>query len=195
MTTGVLPDVLPDVLAGERLRLRRWRGDDLDAFAAMNADAAVMRYFRSVLTRDDSAAFMQRIETHFDTHGFGFWAVEDRESGRLVGMTGLACVTFDAPFVRAAASPVIEIGWRFIPDVWGRGYAPEAARVALRVGFDIFGFSEIVAFTVPHNAPSRRVMEKLGMTHDAADDFEHPNLPQGHALRPHVLYRLRAPAV
>lgn len=178
-----------------RLLLRRLRADDLDSFAAMNADAAVMRYFRSPLTRDESAAFMQRIDTHFDTHGFGFWAVEEISSGNLVGLTGLARVMFDAPFAndaRASGAPCVEIGWRFVAGVWGRGYAPEAARAALAAGFGRFGLDEIVAFTVPDNAPSRRVMQKLGMTYSPADDFEHPNLPEGHALRPHVLYRLKA---
>ncbi|HRI76880.1 MAG TPA: GNAT family protein [Alphaproteobacteria bacterium] len=178
-----------------RLLLRRLRADDLDSFAAMNADAAVMRYFRSPLTHDESAAFMQRIDTHFDTHGFGFWAVEEISSGNLVGLTGLARVMFDAPFAndaRALGAPCVEIGWRFVAGVWGRGYAPEAARAALAAGFGRFGLDEIVAFTVPDNAPSRRVMQKLGMTHSPADDFEHPNLPEGHALRPHVLYRLKA---
>lgn len=169
----------------ERLLLRRWREDDRDAVAAINADPEVMRYFRSTLSRDESDAFMARIDAHFDTHGFGFWAVEEKQSGQVVGLTGLARVTFDAPF-----APAVEIGWRFAAHVWGRGYAPEAARAALHVGFTDFALDEIVAFTIPANAPSRRVMDKLGMTHSAADDFEHPNLPIGHALRPHVLYRL-----
>ncbi len=169
----------------ERLLLRRWYDSDRAAFAAMNANPDVMRHFRSTLNHDESDAFMARIETHFDTHGFGFWAVEEKQSGQLVGMTGLARVTFDAPF-----APAVEIGWRFMPHVWGRGYAPEAARAALGIGFSHFVLDEIVAFTIPANTPSRRVMEKLGMTYDAADGFEHPNLPAGHALRPHVLYRM-----
>ncbi len=173
----------------ERLLLRRWCDGDRDAFAAMNANPDVMRYFRSTLSRDESDAFMARIETHFDAHGFGFWAVEEKQSGQLVGLTGLARVTFDAPF-----APAVEIGWRFMPHVWGMGYAPEAARAAMHAGFTDFALDEIVAFTIPANAPSRRVMDKLDMTYDAADDFEHPNLPAGHALRPHVLYRLRRDA-
>lgn len=182
-------------LKTERLLLRRFRAGDLDSFAAMNADAAVMRYFRSPLTRDESTGFMQRIDAHFDSHGFGFWAVEEVSSGHLVGLTGLARVMFDAPFAkdaRARGVPCVEIGWRFASGVWGRGYAPEAARAALAAGFGGFGLGEIVAFTVPDNAPSRRVMQKIGMTHSPADDFEHPNLPEGHALRPHVLYRIKA---
>lgn len=169
----------------ERLLLRRWRSGDREAFAAMNADPDVMRYFRAPLGRDESDAFMARIETHFDTHGFGFWAVEEKQSGQLAGLTGLARVMFDAPF-----APAVEIGWRFAANLWGRGYAPEAARAALHAGFACFALDEIVAFTIPANTPSRRVMEKLGMTYDAADDFEHPNLPAGHMLRPHVLYRM-----
>src|SRR6218665_1012136 len=122
----------------ERLLLRRWREDDGGAFAAMNADPQVMRYFRSPLSRTESDAFMARIETHFDAHGFGFWAVVEKQSGQLVGLTGLARVTFDAPF-----APAVEIGWRFAPHVWGRGYAPEAARAALHAGFTDFALAEI----------------------------------------------------
>ena len=173
----------------ERLFLRRWRERDRAAFAAINADPDVMRYFRSTLNQDESDTFMARVETHFDTHGFGFWAVEEKQSGQLVGLTGLARVTFDAPF-----APAVEIGWRFASNVWGRGYAPEAARAALHAGFGQFALDEIVAFTIPANTPSRRVMEKLGMTYNASDDFEHPSLPTGHALRPHVLYRVQAAA-
>ena len=103
-----------------------------------------------------------------------------------IGFVGLAVPRFEAHF-----TPCVEIGWRVAADQWNRGYATEAACAVLKYGFEIIGLSEIVSFTVPINLPSRRVMEKIGMTHNSADDFDHPLIPEGHPLRRHVLYRKR----
>jgi RimJ/RimL family protein N-acetyltransferase len=170
-----------------RLLLRRWTDADLPAFAALNADPRVMRYFAAPLERAASDHLVARIEAHFDAYGFGFWAVEAPGLADLIGMVGLAVVGFEAPF-----TPCVEIGWRLAQPFWGRGYASEAARRAVRFGFEEAGRSEIVAFTTRTNTPSRRVMERLGMTTDPADDFDHPRLPRDHPLRHHVLYRARA---
>jgi RimJ/RimL family protein N-acetyltransferase len=171
-----------------RLVLRQWRESDLAPFARMNADPEVMRHFPSVLTREQSDALVRRIATHFEKHGFGPWAVEVRDSGAFAGFTGLSIPAFDAPF-----TPCVEIGWRLAREHWGQGYATEAARASLAYGFDALGLEEIVSFAVRENRASRRVMEKLGMTHDASEDFDHPELPEGHALRRHVLYRRGRP--
>ena len=171
------------VLNTERLRLRQWRDDDRPAFAEMNADPAVARYLPSVLTRAQSDATLDRIVAHFAAHGFGLWAVEVRDGAELIGFTGLARPRFEAHF-----TPCVEIGWRLRSAAWGRGFATEAAHAALAFGF-AQGLSEIVSFTVPANQPSRRVMEKLGMTLE--DEFDHPNVDVGHPLRRHVLYRIR----
>lgn len=168
-----------------RLVLRQWRDDDLDVFAALNADARVMEHFPARLTRAESQAAVTRIQAHFATHGFGLWAVEIVGGAPFIGFTGLARPNFDTHF-----TPCVEIGWRLAAAYWGSGYATEAATAVLRVGFEDFGLTEIVSFTVPANRRSRRVMEKLGMHHNPADDFEHPRLPTDHPLRPHVLYRL-----
>ena len=88
-------------------------------------------------------------------------------------------------------TPAVEVGWRLAAGHWGHGYATEAAREAVSYGFDEAGLDEIVSFTVPANVRSRRVMERLGMTRDPAEDFDHPVVPAGHSLRRHVLYRLR----
>jgi RimJ/RimL family protein N-acetyltransferase len=128
---------------------------------------------------------VQQIDAHFDRRGFGLWAVELLETRELGGFVGLSVPSFDAPF-----TPCVEIGWRLARLCWGRGYATEAARAALSFGFERLGLEQIVSFTVPANLRSRRVMERLGMHRDAAADFEHPGLPPGHPLRPHVLYRL-----
>ena len=144
-----------------------------------------MAHFPSLLTKDDCRAMMTRMQACIDADGFGFWAIEARESGALLGLAGLSRPRFDAAF-----TPCVEIGWRLRRDAWGRGYATEAARKALEIGFTQFMLPEIVAFTVPQNKRSRRVMEKLEMTHNKADDFKHPRLAENHRLSDHVLYRL-----
>jgi RimJ/RimL family protein N-acetyltransferase len=165
--------------------LRGWREEDLAPFAALNADAAVMEFMPKRLTRAESDAFADRIGAHFRDHGFGLWALEVPGVASFIGFTGLAVPRFEAHF-----TPCVEVGWRIAREYWGRGYAPEAAREALRYGFEVAGLAEIVSFTSASNLRSRRVMEKIGMTRDAADDFDHPSLPGGHPLRRHVLYRI-----
>jgi ribosomal-protein-alanine N-acetyltransferase len=171
-------------LLTERLRLRRWRPEDRAPFAALNADPEVMRYFPAPLTQEQSDAFVDRIEAAFDEHGYGLWAVEVLDSAPFIGFIGLAWQRFEAPF-----TPALEVGWRLAREHWGRGYAPEGARAALTVAFGTASVGEVVSMTAFVNEPSRRVMEKLGMTRDAADDFDHPNVPAG-PLRHHVLYRI-----
>lgn len=173
-------------LSTERLILRRWRPDDREPFAAMNADPVVMEHFVAPLTRAQSDAFVDAIEASFDELGFGLWALEERSSGALLGFTGLWHQVFPAPF-----TPAVEVGWRLARPAWGFGYATEAARASLAYGFDEAGLDEIVSMTATTNARSIAVMERLGMTHDPADDFDHPKVPEGHRLRRHVLYRAR----
>jgi ribosomal-protein-alanine N-acetyltransferase len=175
-------------LVTQRLRLRPWRDSDLEPFAALNADPKVMRHFPETLDRAASNALVGRIEAHFERHGFGPWVVEVPGITDFAGFVGLMVPTFEAHF-----TPCIEIGWRLARVHWGKGYATEAAAAALDYAFDVLQADEVVAITVPANRPSRAVMERLGMTHDPADDFDHPNLPIGHALQRHVLYRKRRP--
>jgi RimJ/RimL family protein N-acetyltransferase len=172
-------------LTTERLILRRWRESDREPYARLNADPEVMRYFRAPLTRAESDAMVDRIEVRFEERGYGLWAVERRTDGVFLGFTGLAYQQFEAPF-----TPCVEIGWRFDRFAWGQGYATEAAREALRFGFQDAGMDEIVSFTTQTHAASQRVMERIGMHRDPADDFDYPNLPVGHPFRRHVLYRL-----
>ncbi|MCI0584986.1 MAG: GNAT family N-acetyltransferase [Chloroflexi bacterium] len=172
-------------LETERLLLRDWCAADRAPFAALNADPRVMEHFPSRLTRAESDAFIKRIRERWAAEGFGLWAVERLADGRFLGFTGLATPMFEAHF-----TPAVEIGWRFAVEAWGHGYATEASRAAVGFGFEDVDLSEIVSFTVPANTRSRAVMKRLGMTHDPADDFDHPRLPEGHRLRRHVLYRL-----
>jgi RimJ/RimL family protein N-acetyltransferase len=174
------------VLETERLRLRNWHPSDREPFAQLNDDPRVMEFFPKRLTREESDAMIGRIEDHFRSKGFGLYAAELRSDGRFIGYVGLHTPTFETHF-----TPCVEIGWRLASDVWGQGFATEGARAVVHYAFYELGLDEIVSFTVPANYRSIRVMQKLGMTHDMAGDFEHPNLPVGHPLRRHVLYRLR----
>lgn len=172
-----------DELRTPRLLLRRWRHEDLEPFAALNADPEVMRHFPTTLTREQSDAVVERVEAGFAEHGFGWWAVE--AEGAFVGFTGLSVPVFEAPFL-----PSVEVGWRFARAVWGRGYATEAATAALEAAFGPLALAEVVSFTAATNTRSQRLMQRLGMS--LVGGFEHPRVPEDHPLRPHVLYRADA---
>ena len=172
--------------SSERLLLRAWRDSDLPALAALNADAEVMRHFPALLDSAQSVQLLARMRAHFAEHGYGFWALQRRDSTALIGVAGLAQVRFAAPFV-----PAVEIGWRLARAHWRQGYAREAARAALAVAFEQLGLDEVVSFTVPANRASQAVMHAIGMRRDVAGDFLHPQLPAGHRLQAHVLYRIR----
>jgi RimJ/RimL family protein N-acetyltransferase len=149
-----------------------------------------MEHFPAVLSREESDALADRIQAHFARHQFGLWAMEIPQRTAFAGFVGLAVPGFDAHF-----TPCVEIGWRLAAEHWGLGYATEAARAVLTFGFETQGLDEIVSFTTPDNHRSRHVMERIGMGHNPADDFDHPGLPEGHPLRRHVLYRCRRPSV
>ncbi len=155
-------------------------------FASLNGDPRVMEFMPRRLSVDESDAFAGRIENHFRQHGFGLCAAEIRSNRAFIGFIGLQVPLFQAGF-----TPCVEIGWRLASGHWGQGLATEGARAIVRYAFDELGLEEIVSFTVPANLRSRRVMEKLGMKRDPADDFNHPRLPADHRLSRHVLYRLR----
>lgn len=172
------------LLKTERLVLRRWRDEDVAPFAALNGDQTAMRFMPSLMTAVETRAMVERIRAHFAANGFGPWAVEAPGVAPFIGFVGLQRPTFEAHF-----TPCVEIGWRLAPAFWGRGYATEAAAAALRFGFENLNLDQIVSFTVPENKPSWSVMERIGMTRDLDGDFDHPRLPEGHALRRHILYR------
>jgi RimJ/RimL family protein N-acetyltransferase len=170
----------------ERLILRKWRESDRELFARMNADPAVMEHFPALLSREESDALVDRAEAHLEQHRFGPWAAELRETGDFIGYIGLVIPRFEAAF-----TPCVEIGWRLAREHWGKGLATEGARALVRHGFEVQRLLELVSFTVPANLRSIRVMQKLGMTHDPCDNFDHPSIPEGHPLRLHVLCRLK----
>jgi RimJ/RimL family protein N-acetyltransferase len=171
-------------LTTERLRLRQWRDDDRAPFAALNADPEVMRYFSRRLTREESAGLAAYIWGVIDRQGWGLWAVEVQGGAPFIGFVGLNAPGFEAHF-----TPAIEVGWRLHRDHWGHGYATEAALAALTFAFEELNLPEVVSFTTVGNERSRRVMERLGMSRDPSDDFDHPSVPDG-PLRRHVLYRI-----
>ncbi|MFD2298089.1 GNAT family N-acetyltransferase [Paracidovorax citrulli] len=183
----------PALLRSPRLRLRPWTSADRAPFAALNADPVVMEHFPAPLDRAQSDAMADRIEALIHRQGWGFWAAEWLEgqdgagtsNGMFMGFIGLNRPTAPLPF-----APCVEIGWRLARPFWGRGLATEGARLALRAGFDALGLEEIVAFTARRNRRSRAVMERLGMRESPSEAFDHPSVPEGHAVRPHVLYRL-----
>lgn len=160
----------------ERLLLRPWRPEDREPFAAMNADPVVMEHFPAPLTQEESDAFVDRIEAHFAEHGYGLWVVDD---GEFCGFTGLNWATFDAAF-----NPSLEVGWRLKHAAWGQGYATEAAIASVRRGFE--EVERITSFTALTNVRSYRVMERIGLRREL--EFDHPRVPEGHPIRPHVLY-------
>jgi ribosomal-protein-alanine N-acetyltransferase len=172
----------PVQLRTERLLLRQWREDDRESFAALNADLAVMEFFPAALDRAASDAMLDRLRDQIAARGWGLWALQVPGQDAAAGFVGLAPVPEGVP---PTYGP--EVGWRLAHEHWGRGYAPEAARAVLRFAFAALGPPEVVSFTTVRNTRSRRVMEKIGLAHDPARDFDHPRTPGWWGQR-HVLY-------
>lgn len=171
-------------LETERLRLRQWCAADREPFAALNADLKVMKFYPTCLSRTESDAMANRYQELIVERGWGFWAVETKRKNEFIGFVGLHIPAPELPF-----SPCVEVGWRLAAKHWGEGFATEAARGAIRTGFERLGLAEIVSFTSAINLRSRAVMQRLGMR-DTEETFEHPSIPLGSVLRKHCLYRL-----
>jgi RimJ/RimL family protein N-acetyltransferase len=174
----------PIEFATRRLTLRTWKDADRAPFAAMNSDPEVMRYFPALWSGEMSNTAIDIWMSQFEQQGWSNWAVELTATGEFIGFIGLSIPRRQLPF-----SPCVEVGWRLAKTRWHNGYATEGARGALAVGFGKLHLHEIVSFTTLTNQPSRAVMERIGMR-NAHSDFEHPAVPEGHALRPHCLYKL-----
>ena len=176
------------IIQTERLILRQWSEEDLDPFAALNADARVMEYFPSVLSRQESDQMMKRMQAKIEERGWGWWAVSlvgDEKFIGFIGMNDVDPVSFPAHF-----APTVEVGWRLAYPFWSKGYATEGALACLKYGFETLSLGEIVAFTAVQNMRSRAVMERIGMHYNSQDDFDHPKLSKEHKLSSHVLYRV-----
>jgi RimJ/RimL family protein N-acetyltransferase len=180
-----VPLAAPIEFETPRLRMRQWRDADRAPYAAMNADPQVMEYFPALQTRAARDASIDAWQSQFAAQGWSNWAAELVETGQFIGFVGLS-----VPRRSFAFSPCVEIGWRLARPFWGRGLATEAARAALRIGFERLDLREIVSFTALANRRSRAVMERIGLR-NANEDFEHPAIPVGSPLRLHCLYRIR----
>lgn len=181
--------IAPTLLASPRIQLRPWKDADREPFAAMTADPEVMRHFPATLTREESNAWVDRAMRKIDERGWGFWAIDYlAEAGsvsKFAGFTGLNISDPELPF-----GPCVEVGWRLAPQFWGLGLASEAARLALRAGFESIGLDEIVAMTTLRNTRSRAVMHRLDMQESASDEFDHPAFPADSPERRCCVYRL-----
>ena len=170
------------IITTPRLNLRLWKDEDAEPFIKMNMDKEVMRFFPDTQTAEQTLALLDRVKAHFTTHGYGLWAVERKDNGRFIGFTGLWHPNFKSHF-----TPCVEIGWRLSKENWGLGFATEAAKACIAYGFTSIGLKEIYSFTSTINHPSINVMKKSGM--QFMGEFEHPNVPDGHILKTHVLYK------
>jgi RimJ/RimL family protein N-acetyltransferase len=168
----------------DRLRLRQWIEADREPLAKLCADPRVMEFFPNILDRAASDALFDRLQSRISERGWGFWAVESKTDRQFIGFVGLNIPGYELPF-----SPCVEVGWRLASDYWGKGYATEAAKGAIAVGFNRLNLPEIVSFTAIQNHRSRAVMERLGMVRETGT-FSHPNIPIGQPLCEHYLYRL-----
>ncbi len=175
-----------DTIRTDRLLMRRWLESDREPFAALNTDPDTMRFFPATLDRPASDAFVDLIESRFEQQGYGLWALEVTDTGQFIGFTGLNSMPDDVPGAGGT-----EVGWRLARRALHRGYATEAARAALDVAFGGVGMKEIWSMTAVINEPSLAVMRRLGLTEIAR--FDHPRVPAGHPLRPHVTYHLASP--
>ena len=175
-----------------RLLLRERREEDKALYAKIIGDPHVRRFFPGVGSYADAGTGIERARQRLIDHGFTFLAVERKDDGVFMGMLGMAPLGDELRAV-IQSSPGVEIGWQLGREFWGQGFAPEGARAILDFAWNTMQLAEIVAITTRTNLPSRRVMEKIGMTYDPTSDFEHPTVPPGHALRPHVLYRIARP--
>jgi RimJ/RimL family protein N-acetyltransferase len=176
-----------DTLRTDRLVMRRWLDADREPFAALNADPQTMAYFPQTLDRQASDTMIDTIEERFDQQGYGLWALEVADTGEFIGFTGLNPMPDGVP-----GAGGVEVGWRLDRHAWHQGYATEAGRAALAVAFDGVGLAEIWSITAVLNEPSQAVMRRLGLTEVAR--FDHPRVPAGHPIQPHVAYYGRRPA-
>lgn len=179
-----LSDVKVTRLETKRLRLRQWVLSDMVPLYHLNADPEVMAFFPNRLNKEQSNTYLLELHSRIAQNGYGFWAVEEKASGCLVGFVGLNVPKYDLPF-----GPCTEIGWRLAKRFWGKGYATEAAEACLEYGFFEREIERIYSFTASVNKPSENVMIRLGMN-KLDKTFNHPLVPENSHLSEHLLYCL-----
>lgn len=167
-----------------RLGFRNWRETDLTAFAALNSDPEVMRYFPAPLDLEMSRALLEKLQAHYEVHGYTYFATELLDSRTFIGFIGLKFQDYEAPF-----TPAVDIGWRLRREYWGKGYATEGAGRCLEYGFETLGLTSIIATCPVGNTPSERVMQRIGMQKQG--EFEHPGLHRHPQLNPCLWYEAK----
>lgn len=173
------------IIETKRLILRTWKEEDKEPYFLINSDPKVIEFLRGPLTMEQTREFIQAMNNQNDKYGYTLWAVELKDSSKLIGFIGLNYTNWESNF-----TPAVEVGWRLSSEYWGKGYATEGAKASLDYGFNKIGLKEIVSFTVPANIRSLEVMKKIGLKRDVNGNFSHPKLPKDHYLSQHVLYRL-----
>lgn len=171
----------------ERLLLRAWEKNDLTDLIQLNADPEVMRFFPSVLTKEESEKLLDKMLRHFENFGFGIWRMEEKNTKEFIGFTGLHQVGEDMDF-----APAVEIAWRLKKEYWGLAYATEAALFSVGYAFSELGLDQLVSYTTKTNLRSEKLMQRIGMR--KMGEFTHPRLSPGHPLAPHVLYKIEKAA-
>ena len=172
-------------IESNQLYFRQWKEEDKELFYELNSDPKVMKYFPQILSKNESDAFAEKIKYQIDRNGYGLFAVEKKHTAEFIGFIGLTDTSFKAPF-----TPCTEISWRLHRNFWKKGYATEGAKAILDFAFKKLGQEEIVSFTSKLNSPSIAVMKRIGIVKDPKGCFDHPEIPKGHPLRPHILYRV-----
>ena len=172
-------------IESNRLYFRQWKEEDKEFFFKLNSDPEVMKYFPQALSKNESDAFVEKVKFQINKRGWWFFAVEIKNTSEFIGFIGLSNTAFEAPF-----TPCTEIGWRFHRNFWKKGYATEGAKTVLDFAFRKIGKESIVSYTSKLNFPAIAVMKRIGMVEDPSYSFDHPKIPKGHPLRPHILYRL-----
>ncbi|KTD04820.1 acetyltransferase [Legionella geestiana] len=175
-----------NIIETERLILRTWEEGDVSNYYSLNQDPKVVEFLLNMTSISQAQTFIEKMNHQFHAHGYTLFALEEKQSGKLIGFAGL-----NAPAWSEKFTPCVEIGWRLSSAFWGNGYATEAAKAVLAYGFKTCALEEILAWTVPENFKSIRVMEKIGMARDLKSDFNHPEIPESHRLSKHILYRIK----
>ena len=178
------------ILSTKRLILRTWEPSDVPWMTAISSNPRVMEHFPVLQDNAATQALIDHINQHYETFGYALYAVEIKDTHEFIGFVGLNHPSFEIPNFQPKGLPIVEIGWRLSSKHWGQGYATEAAKAVLHYAFTELDLPEIISFTVPANTKSRHVMEKIGLHHSEADDFDHPKLEENSPLKRHVLYRL-----
>lgn len=184
-----LPPMQIHEIRTPRLLLRNWKDSDIQPFIAMGQDERVRKYFPSLASEEESRDSIERNRAMFLDQGWGMWAAEEQTDNTFIGFIGIRKVPYELPFP-SLESPMVEVGWALRPQWWNQGLATEGALASLRFGFQTLELKEIVSFTSLLNAPSIRVMQKIGMHRDIADDFDHPRVAKDHELCRHLVYRM-----